>query len=67
MGKRYFISGNNASAGLGVKASGLPKAGDNVRTVVGVAAPSEALLNVMVAGALVRAAKANGACSEISD
>ncbi len=56
-GKCYLITGNNATTSVGVKASGFPKTGDNLCAVVGVAAPLEALLNLIAAGAFVRTAK----------
>lgn len=43
---------DNATASVGVKTSGLPITGENLKTGVGLAASEEALLNRIAAGAL---------------
>lgn len=66
-GKRYFITENGATTGVGVKASGFTIAGRNLKAVVGVAAACDADLNRMAAGTFGEAACTDGERADDSD
>lgn len=63
IGKCYLMSGDNAIAGMGVKASGNTCTGNNAKTGGNLAAAKDAFDNRIAAGAFGCTTKCNGRCA----